>query len=104
MEKVCKLKNYTEFELSFDDGIRDIVIKLRENGIETFESCDGSEDHAFKEPTVLFNGEYSEGFRAFAIAVENDLPVFQLKRAYRVENSELIGPWWEMTFIPTKGK
>jgi|SRR6185369_2970799 len=35
-----------------DKGIVDVVKLLRENGIETFTSCEGGEGHAFKFPTV----------------------------------------------------
>lgn len=103
MGTLCDKEKHINLEMSLDEGIRHIVEVLREDGIETFESCEGGEGHAFTEPTVLFYGEYAEGFRAFAVAVQNKLPVFGLKRVYRVDDSELKGPWWEMTFIPTKG-
>jgi hypothetical protein len=52
-----------------DKGIAEEVRILRENGIETFESCEGGNGHSFPEPTVRFHGEKSEGFRALAIAI-----------------------------------
>jgi hypothetical protein len=51
---------------SLDRGIRTAVRTLFENGIETFESCEGGMGHAFYEPTVRFHGGPGEGFRAFA--------------------------------------
>ena len=98
----CKINRRTDFEMPLDEGIKHIVKVLRENGVETFESCEGGEGHAFPEPTVLFHGEYAEGFRAFAVVMQHQLPIYKLKRVYRVDDSELKGPWWEMTFIPTK--
>lgn len=91
-----------KFNPPLDAGIEDMVMVLRKHGVETFESCQGGEGHAFVEPTVRFSGEYAAGFHAFAVARENDLPVCSLRRAYRVEDGELKGPWWEMTFLPPR--
>jgi hypothetical protein len=44
-----------------DPGIRREVKILWENGIETFESCEGGRGHSFPEPTVRFHGGQSEG-------------------------------------------
>ena len=89
-------------ELNFvpplDEGIREIVIRLVANGVETFESCEGGSGHAFREPTVRFEGESSEGLRALSVALENGLPVFRLRRAWGVIDGMIHGPWWEMTF------
>lgn len=52
-------------------------------GIETFESCEGGEGHAFTESTIRFYGERDEGFRALAIAVSCGLPVGDLRRYTR---------------------
>jgi len=35
-----------QFEPPLDEGIRDIVLTLVANGIETFESCEGGQDTA----------------------------------------------------------
>jgi len=45
-----------------------VVEVLMRNGVETFESCEGGEGHAFHEPTVRFHGSHAEGFRALSIA------------------------------------
>src|ERR1700730_18588272 len=90
------------FEPPLDAGIRDIVLTLVGNGIETFESCQGGEGHCFPEPTVRFEGETSEGLRALSVAIENGLPVFRLRRAWGVIDGLIHGPWWEMTFLPPK--
>jgi hypothetical protein len=35
------------FESPLDEGIREIVVTLIAHGVETCESCDGSEGHAY---------------------------------------------------------
>ena len=74
---------------------------LREGGVETFESCQGGEGHAYPEPTVRFHGGPAEGFRALAHALQLGLPVLAVKRVWRVDDHEPTGPWWEMTFRTT---
>jgi hypothetical protein len=91
-----------KFEPPLDDGIRDIVVMLIANGIETFESCEGGKGHSFPEPTVRFEGGDSEGLRAVSIAMENGLPVRRLRRTWGVQSNILHGPWWEMTFRSPK--
>ena len=81
-----------------DDGIRDAVRVLLDAGVETIESCQGGADHAFPEPTIRFNGNNVEGFRAFAAAVTRGLRVYSLRRVYAVVEGELSGPWWEIVF------
>jgi hypothetical protein len=81
-----------------DAGIRPFVVALRDGGVETFESCDGGEAHAYSEPTVRFHGDRSEGFRALAVAQRMNLPVLALRRTWPIVDAEPTGPWWEMTF------
>jgi hypothetical protein len=81
-----------------DPGIDEYVRILREHGVETFESCEGSSGHAFPEPTVRFAGGRSEGFRALAIALEHGFPVRAVRRYWRVLDGEPSGPDWELTF------
>ena len=81
-----------------DPGIRRAVKVLRDNGIETFESCGGGSGHCFFEPTVRFHGQHAEGYRAVTVALENGLRVFSLRRYWTVLDGELVGPQWEMTF------
>jgi hypothetical protein len=90
------------FEPPLDAGIRDIVLTLVANGIETFESCEGGSGHSFPEPTVRFEGASSEGLRAMAVALANGLPVFRLRRVWGGIDGVMHGPWWEMTFDPPK--
>jgi hypothetical protein len=86
-----------------DEGIREIVIALISNGVEAFESCEGGHGHSFPEPTVRFEGASSEGLRAVSVALENGLPIRALRRVWSFKNDLIHGPWWEMTFWPTKG-
>jgi hypothetical protein len=90
-------------DTGLDPGIRAYVIALRAGGIETFESCEGGDGHAFPEPTVRFHGGAAEGFKAFAVARERGLPVFKVRLSYTVDDGFLKGPWWEMVFA-TKDK
>ena len=85
-------------ELALDPFIRRYVLILRSHGVETFESCQGGDGHAFPDPTVRFHGDAYEGLRAFSVAMTYGLPVFSLRRAYSVEDGQLVGPQWEMTF------
>jgi hypothetical protein len=89
-----------EFEPPLDECIREIVLTLVAQGIETYESCQGGDGHAFPEPTVRFDGESSEGLRAVAVALAYGLPVRNLRRAWAVVDGALNGPWWELTFSP----
>jgi hypothetical protein len=82
-----------------DQAIRPIVQILAQNGVETFESCEGGEGHAFYEPTVRFHGNHAEGFRALSIALQHGLRVCELRRYYSIEDGEPVGPRWEMTFL-----
>jgi len=87
------------YDPPLDAGISSEVETLAAQGIETFESCDGGEGHAYPEPTVRFHGGKAEGFRALSIALAEGLPVRDLRRVWPVIDAEPTGPWWEMTFI-----
>jgi hypothetical protein len=80
-----------------DPGIRKAVLILRRGGIETFESCEGGEGHAYNEPTIRFHGDINEGYKAVSIAMENGLPVAEVRRTWPLIDGELTGPYWEMT-------
>lgn len=89
------------YDPPLDPGISAAVLVLRAAGIETFESCQGGPGHSYPEPAVRFHGEPAEGFRALAVAMQHALPVHALRRVWRMENGEPVGPWWELTFVPT---
>jgi len=92
----------TNFDPPLDGGIRDAVQALFRAGVETFESCEGSVGHAYKEPTIRFHGGQPEGFRALAIALEAGLKVAALRRVWDIHGGEPTGPWWELTLTPTR--
>jgi hypothetical protein len=91
-------EQFFEYDPPLDEGIKREVEILVEGGIETYESCEGGIGHSYPEPTVRFHGERSEGFKALAIALQNDLKPSKLSRIWTIEDGEPIGPHWEMTF------
>lgn len=88
-----------ELLLELDSGIRRIVQILRENGVETWQSCEGGMGHPVLLPTVWFNGMWHEGYRAYSIALRHKMPVFELSRTHQVLDGELGEPTWCMTFM-----
>lgn len=90
------------YDPPLDPGIEAIVEVLRREGVETFESCQGGEGHAYPEPTVRFHGDRAEGFRALAVAVRAGLPIMALRRVWPMQEGEPTGPWWELTFYLTR--
>lgn len=87
-----------EYDPPLDPGIREAVSALNAAGIETFESCEGGDGHAYPVPTVRFHGGRSEGFRALAAALQSRLPVAELRRVWPVLDGDPTGPCWELTF------
>jgi len=83
---------------ALDSGIEQVVRILHEHDVETFESCQGGLGHALPEPTVRFHGGRAEGFRALAVAMQHGLKIAQLRRVYDLDDGELVGPCWELTF------
>lgn len=89
-----------------DLGIVRAVKVLRDAGVNTFEACEGGGEHAYAEPTVRFEGDDAEGWRAFDVAVAAGLPVMTLSRgwcAYEIAHRRAAGqslppPFWTMTF------
>ena len=86
------------FDPPLDAGIRKYVEILHAAGIETYESCEGGQGHAYAEPAVRFHGSQSVGFKAFNVAREHGLPVHALRRVWIVIDGEPTGPTWEMIF------
>ncbi len=87
-----------EFDPPLDEGIKAAVELLCKHGIETYESCEGGEGHSYPEPTVCFQGDRSEGFKALAIILQHGLPVAALRRAWSIEDGEPVGPHWDLVF------
>lgn len=87
------------YDPPLDVGIRDFVECLCAGGVETFESCEGGDGHAYPEPTVRFYGPQSEGYRATGIALASGFRVKELRRVWPLLEGELTGPYWELTII-----
>jgi len=77
-----------------DPGIREYVRILRLEGVDTIESCEGGPwpEHAYPKPTIRFDGDVAEGFRALSEAIGRGLPVDSLDRHWDVINGEPVGP------------
>jgi len=101
MGKNTSARNGRVFSSPLDKGIERAVHILMDAGIETFESCEGGDGHAYLEPTVRFHGERAEGFKALAVALQYGLKVSSLRRIWPVNDGEPTGPWWEITFTAT---
>jgi len=87
-----------QYNPPLDKGIKRYVEILVAAGIETYESCEGGEGHAYPEPTIVFHGEIGEGFRALAIAIENGLPIYEIRQFWSIRDLQPVGPDWAMTF------
>lgn len=87
-----------EYDPPLDPGIRQAVEALHSAGVETFESCEGGDGHAYPEPTVRFLGDKAEGHRALAAAMRAGLNPACLRRVWPVLEDEPHGPYWELTF------
>ena len=81
-----------------DAGIAPYIKVLRDEGIETYESCQGGQGHYFDGPTIRFHGHRDQGWKALHIAQERNWPVASLRRCWSIEDGEPTGPEWEMTF------
>ncbi len=92
-----------KYDSPLDRGIAFYVNALNDGGIETFESCEGGNGHAYTEPTIRFHGGRGDGFKALAAAQACNLPVANIRRVWVVNDGELTGPVWEMVFY-TKSK
>jgi hypothetical protein len=87
-----------ELDMPLDEGIEAAVHALRSVGVETIESCQGGPGHPFPEPTVRLAGGPGEGFRAYGEAVKAGLKPKSLARVWTVDDGELTGPYWDITF------
>ena len=99
----------SEFSPPLDAGIAGAVCLLRAHGVDTYESCEGVDwfdryraegrGHAYPDPAVRFHGGAAEGRRALCIALAHGLMVHELRRVWRMEQGEPVGPQWEITFV-----
>lgn len=89
-----------EFEIEgLDSGIAREVHLLRNEGVQTYESCQGGEGHCYADPTIRFGGDKSEGFRALDIMLKHGVPVLELRRGWQIIDGEPVGPFWELILV-----
>lgn len=81
-----------------DLGIVRAVQILMDAGFATYESCQGGEGHAYREPTIRFKGTPACGWRALAVLMTYGLPVHRLSRTWVMNYGVPDGPCWEITF------
>ena len=82
-----------------DRGIERAVRILQASGIETVESCEGGEGHAYAEPTIRFRGSIAAGWHALGVALDNGLPVDSIRQVWDVLDRHVpTGPHWEIVF------
>ena len=86
-----------------DPGIRETVRILREHGVETTESCEGTPGHCYAEPTVCFNGTHAAGWHALAVCLDHGLRVYSLQRYWDCLDGEVHGPEWRLVFFHPNG-
>jgi hypothetical protein len=85
--------------LQLDFGVRKTVERLREAGVETFESCEGGSGHSYPEPTIAFHGGPGAGWHALSLCIAWGLPVLALRREWNVlDRNEPTGPDWKIVF------
>lgn len=84
-----------------DPGIAQVVLSFNDAGIETAESCQGGEGHAYEWPTVVLLGGSANGWRALAVCKDLRFPVRSLERIWFVRDGDPIGPTWHVTFRST---
>ncbi len=82
-----------------DKGILHHVKILKENGVDTFMSCQGGKGHTFSSPTIRFRCTKKEAFKALSVAVDNDLSPMALNEIRLLIGKKIaFGPFWELQF------
>ena len=81
-----------------DIGIVRAVQILIDADIATYESCQGGEGHAYREPTIRFKGTPACGWRALSLLMMYGLPVKRLSQTWVLSYGVPDGPCWEVTF------
>lgn len=85
-----------------DPEIQTIVNLLRSQGVETCQSCQGGTGHSYPDPTVDFVGTESAGWKALAIAIDFAMPVFELRRKWRIDHTMPTECLWQLVFVKSK--
>jgi hypothetical protein len=83
-----------------DPGIRFAVRVLHARGIETAQSCEGGEGHAYEHPTVDLcgtGGRDSEGFAALHVLEEYGLEVYSVVLHWNVARGLPCEGFWRIS-------
>lgn len=83
---------------NIDLGIRPYVKILFDAGVTTDQSCQGGAGHAYLLPVVEFAGSDADAFYALGVALRHGLPVYELRRCWRMCGTLPMGPHWELVF------
>jgi hypothetical protein len=84
---------------ALDEGIRFAVRVLHAHGIETCQSCQGGDGHAYPVPTVdLLAATDATGFAALAYLHGFGLPVVSVSKHWAVSNGEPYEMIWRIEF------
>jgi hypothetical protein len=86
-----------------DPGIRFAVRVLHAAGIETCQSCQGGEGHAYDVPTVemVSTGDDAQGFAALAVLQQYGLPVADVSIKWPILHGLPYERLWVVTFFET---
>jgi hypothetical protein len=87
-----------KFVALLDPGIAEAVVILRDHGVETHQSCQGGEGHAYFVPTVDFQGGAAAGYKAVSVARQHGLPVRSLQRVWNVQGDDIHEVFWRIVF------
>jgi hypothetical protein len=84
-----------------DPGIRFAVRVLHARGIETAQSCEGGEGHAYDHATVdlLGGGQLPTGFAALAALEEYGLLVRGVALFWRIDKGVPVENFWRVTLL-----
>jgi hypothetical protein len=82
-----------------DPGIIRIVRVFQEHGVETCQSCQGGEGHAYTWPTVDI---YGQPWKALGVANDHGFPVCAISHYWGVVDGEPVEHLWRVEFSPAK--
>lgn len=100
MANSAEIEKFTkQLDSPLEPLIAPYVKTLQDNGVETFESCQGGEEHSYVNPTIAFHGDASAGWKALSVALTHNLPVSKLQREWSIYQDQAPdGSIWKMVF------
>ncbi len=88
--------------MNVDKGISRYVDIFLNNGIETYQSCQGGPGHCYSMPTIEFYGNIGTGWKVLQICLDFELPIVMLSQFWDIKDNQPIGPYWRVEFKPPK--